>query len=93
MEEIKGESESGMFSGESVVLTGKLAVMGRREASESVSYTHLDVYKRQAEKLARNDTKEFSAAGNVFTVGQISVMNEMCIRDRRHFQAHCLWMM
>ena len=36
MEEIKGESESGMFSGESVVLTGKLAVMGRREASELI---------------------------------------------------------
>ena len=31
MEEIKEESESGMFSGESVVLTGKLAVMGRRQ--------------------------------------------------------------
>ena len=36
MEEIKEESESGMFSGESVVLTGKLAVMGRREASELI---------------------------------------------------------
>ena len=30
------KSESGMFSGESVVLTGKLAVMGRREASELI---------------------------------------------------------
>ena len=32
---------------------------------------------------ARNDTKEFSAAGNVFTVGQISVMNVDPINEKK----------
>jgi len=42
-----------------------------------------DISDYPAEKLARNDTKEFSAAGNVFTVGQISVMNVDPINEKK----------
>lgn len=42
-----------------------------------------DISDYPAEKLARNDTKEFSAAGNIFTVGQISVMNVDPINEKK----------
>lgn len=42
-----------------------------------------DISDYPAEKLARNDMKEFGAAGKVFTIGQISVMDVAPINEKK----------
>ena len=59
-----------------------------QERAVAVSYTHLDVYKRQD---AINPVAARQAAGAGFNDGVVDDAGKMCIRDRRTTARATLW--
>ena len=56
---------------------------------KSVSYTHLDVYKRQAGELGKSPQQIFMAFNNAdIRFGTVVDEEEMCIRDRMELLGH-----
>ena len=59
------------------------AELNRMNAEYPVSYTHLDVYKRQDNILAAKEEGEMMAeAARSIRAAGVAIQDEMCIRDR-----------